>query len=167
MNFRNSTYRLAFFSSLLWCLAILSPTIAQHWGVVSATDAIYGFFSRVCHQLDSHSLHLFNAKLAVCARCSAIYTGFFLGVLFYPLVCWKSWFLPLKRGAVLSILPLLLDVFLSVTGVHESTLLTRILTGLLFSIPLPFVLLKPADEALSEWGLKFSIALRRRIRHAR
>jgi uncharacterized membrane protein len=165
-NIRPSTYRFAFFSTLLWCVSIVTPPIAQHLGLTTAAEMILGFFSRICHQIDSHSLHIFDTKFAVCARCTAIYTGFFLGVLFYPLIFRRIGFLPISRIPVLTILPLLLDVFLSATGVHESTGLSRILTGLVFGISLPFVLLKPAEEALKELRLKFSTALRRSIPHA-
>jgi len=173
MSLSKTTYRIVFFASLIWCLSIIAPPIAVHFGAVRLADFIYGFFSRICHQLDSHSLHLFDAKLAVCARCAAIYYGFFVSVILYLLFLRKT-----RTGAVtdviiqsprrllLSILPILLDVGLSELGVHESTLVTRVMSGVIFGIALPFILIPPAEEALKELRLKLSLSFLGEIRHA-
>ncbi len=38
--------------------------------------------SLVCHQLDDRSLHIGSAALPLCARCTGVYAGFFIGALF-------------------------------------------------------------------------------------
>lgn len=173
MNWNKTAYRFIFFSSLIWCLSILAAPIANHWYATTLAETMYRFFSRICHQLDSHSLHLFGAKFAVCARCTAIYFGFFLSVAAYPLLCRNTRASRVTEGSthsrrilLLSILPLLLDVLLPLIGVYESTLLTRIITGMIFGVALPFVLLPAAEEAFKELHLKLSLSLRRTIRHA-
>ena len=173
MKFANTTYRLVFFASLIWCFFILSAPIAHHLHASTVADFIYGFFSRICHQLDSRSFHLFNAKLAVCARCTAIYYGFFLSVAFYPLLLKKAKFAALAEDRtrspwilLFSVLPVLSDVLLSEIGIHESTLITRAVTGVIFCIALPPFLLPLAQEGFKELRLELSLSLRRKIRHA-
>lgn len=178
MSPRSVPYRFVLFSSFIWCLLIFSPPIASQLHVPSFANFTYEFFSRICHQLDSHSVHLLDAKLAVCARCSAIYFGFLLSVLLFPLLCKKSlparWKLHSRSALllVLSVVPLLLDVTLDLTGIHESTLATRLTTGGLLGFVLPFVLLPAADEAFKEILLrsirrtKIPLSLRRKLGHA-
>ncbi|MGA9365026.1 MAG: DUF2085 domain-containing protein [Bacteroidota bacterium] len=160
MNLSRTTYCIIFFASLIWSVAITMPPVALHFGATGAADFLYGFFSRVCHQLDSHSLHLFDAKFAVCARCTAIYYGFFVSVVLYPFLMRKI--LPATgmrtvlcspRNLFLSALPILLDLGLSEIGVHESTLVTRVVTGAILGLALPFILMPPAEEALRELRL--------------
>jgi uncharacterized membrane protein len=173
MSLSKTTYRIVFFASFIWCLSIIAPPIAVHFGAVRLADFIYGFFSRICHQLDSHSLHVFDAKLAVCARCTAIYYGFFVSVVLYPLFLRKKLPATVAKTILnspwtlfLSVLPILLDLGLSEIGVHESTLITRVVTGVIFGIALPFILIPPAEEALEELRLKLSLSFLGKIRHA-
>jgi uncharacterized membrane protein len=173
MNLSKTTYRIILFASLVWCLLIVIPPFADHFDAVMLRGFLYGFFSRICHQLDSHSLHLFGAKFAVCARCTAIYFGFFVSVAFYPFLSRKIW-VATRTGAIfrsprlvlLSILPLLIDVCLSEIGVHESTVLTRAVTGAILGIALPYLLIPPAQEAVAELRLKLPQSLLGKIRHA-
>lgn len=178
MSPRSVPYRIVLFSSLIWCLLIFSPPIASYLHVPSFANFTYEFFSRICHQLDSHSVHLSDAKLAVCARCLAIYLGFLLSVFLFPFFCknglparWKLY----SRSTLLllfSVLPLLLDVTLDLTSIHESTLATRLTTGGLLGFVLPFVLLPAADEVFKEIRLrgvlrtKIPLSLRRKVGHA-
>jgi uncharacterized membrane protein len=173
MNLSRTTYRIIFFASLIWCLAIITPPIAVHFGAIGPADFIYGLFSRICHQLNSHSLHLFDVKFAVCARCTAIYYGFFVSMILCPLLLRKIFPAALRktisnspRTLFLSVLPILLDIGLSEIGVHQSTLVTRLLTGMIFGIALPFILIPPAAEAHRELRLRLRQSFSGRIRHA-
>jgi len=174
MSLSRTTYRVVLFASLTWSLAIIAPPIAFHFGATGLADFIYGFFSRVCHQLESHSLHLFGAKLAVCARCTAIYLGFFVSVVLYPLLMRRILTTVVartisgsSRTLFLSVLPILLALGLSEIGVHESTLVTRVVTGAILGITLPFILMSPADEAMKELRLSLRPSFIGRIRHAK
>jgi uncharacterized membrane protein len=173
MNLSRTTYRIVFFASLIWCLLVIAPPIAVHFGAVRLADLIYGFFSRICHQLDSHSLHLFDVKLAVCARCTAIYFSFFVSLILYPLLLQKILPAALRetisnspRTLFLSVLPILLDIGVSEIGVHESTLVTRAVTGAILGVALPFILIPPAAEAFKELRFKLWPSFLGRIRHA-
>jgi len=174
MNLSRTTYRIMFFASLAWSLAIIAPPVALHFGATEPADFMYGIFARVCHQLDSHSLHLFDAKLAVCARCAAIYFGFFVSLVLYPLLMRKTVTAAVartisgsSRTLFLSILPILLDLGLSEIGVYESTLVTRVVTGATLGIALPFILMPSAEEALKELRLSLWPSFIGRIRHAK
>jgi uncharacterized membrane protein len=173
MNLSKTTYRVVLFASFVWCALIVTPPFVDHFNAVMPRDFLYGFFSRICHQLDSHSLHLFGAKFAVCARCTAIYFGFFISVALYPFLSRRiqpatrtKAILRSPRLVLLSILPLLIDVCLSGVGVHESTVLTRAATGAILGIALPYILIPPAQEALAELRLKLPPSLLGKIRHA-
>jgi uncharacterized membrane protein len=67
----------------LWCSAILA---APYWDVAP----LYMFFSIICHQQPARSWTIAGEPLAVCIRCTAIYFGFFAGLLFHqaPNVRW-------------------------------------------------------------------------------
>jgi uncharacterized membrane protein len=173
MNPSKTTYRIILFASFVWCLLIVAPPFADLFGAAMLRDFLYGFFSRICHQLDSHSLHLFGTKFAVCARCTAIYFGFFISVAVYPFLSRKirtatrtGAILRSPRLVILSILPLLIDLGLSEIGVHESTVLTRAVTGAILGIALPYIVIPPAQEAVAELRLKLPQSLLGKIRHA-
>jgi uncharacterized membrane protein len=173
MNLSKTTYRIILFASFVWCLLIVTPPFANHFDAVMLRDFLYGFFSRICHQLDSHSVHIFGAKFAVCTRCTALYFGFLISVAVYPLLSRRIRFatgagaiLRSPRLILLSILPLLIDVCLSEIGAHESTVLTRAITGAILGIALPYVLIPPAQEAVAELRLKLPLSLWGKIRHA-
>lgn len=55
--------------STIWCLSIIAAPLLNSAG-------IYAFFSHICHQDPSRSLHIFGEPLAVCIRCTAIYFAF-------------------------------------------------------------------------------------------
>jgi uncharacterized membrane protein len=174
MNLSRSTYYFIFFASLIWSLAITAPPIFAQFGATSVAELMYAFFSRVCHQLNSHSLHLFGSKFAVCARCTAIYYGFFVSVVLYPFLLQKNLSqtvtkttLSSSRTLFLSVLPILLDLGLSEIGVHESTLMTRTVSGAILGIALPFILIPPAEEAARELRLNLWPSFLGRIRHAK
>src|ERR1051325_11510290 len=66
---------------LLWCLAIILPPLCLEMGpsFTPIAAGIYRMYSPICHQFDSHSIHIGGYKLAVCSRCMGIYFGFLLG----------------------------------------------------------------------------------------
>lgn len=135
----------------LWCSLILVAPFLQSFSEQTTPVAavIYKFFARICHQLDERSFHLNGEKLAVCIRCSAIYIAFLIGLLSFPFL---KGFDNRKSPAVVwlavACLPMVLDVALSVTGVHASTAITRLLTGTVLGVILPFYILPPLFESM-------------------
>ena len=141
--------RLLLTSAFLWCAAIVAtPVLASYDGAAAkAAFLSYDFFSRVCHQLDSHSFHLAGFKFAVCIRCTSVYTSFFLGLLFFPIMKrTKIVDVHPARVLILSLVPMGIDVALANFGIHDSTTTTRAITGLIFGMALTVVLVPILEE---------------------
>lgn len=131
-------------AALLWCFAILAAPlfIASGEFLQSSSGFVYQFFGRVCHQFDERSFHLDGQKLAVCARCSSIYFGFFLGLLSVPIFRrLRAMPFPPRWILFAAVLPMLLDVGLAVFDLHESTLWTRGLSGGVFGLIVSYFIL--------------------------
>ncbi len=123
---------------LLWCALIVLPVFITSDS--PATKSVFAFFSLICHQLDSHSLHVNGQAMAVCARCSAVYFGFLMSVILLPVFRVNEinnqriwWFIAL--------LPMVVDVACHIAGLHESTWLTRVITGGFFGIIAGWILI--------------------------
>jgi uncharacterized membrane protein len=135
----------------LWCAGIVAAPMLKHTGLQSSGDVAYRFFSRVCHQDDARSFHLEGEKFGVCIRCSAIYFGFLAGLLLRPLFgVLKRSTLPKRALMIAVIIPMLVDAALNVVGVHASTTLTRVATGLLFGSVMPWFIVPFLAEACSQ-----------------
>jgi uncharacterized membrane protein len=144
---RTTSYTILLVGTFAWCsLVMLAPLAASEHSPISRF--IYNIFFTLCHQYDSRSLHLFGYKLAVCARCFAIYTGFFVGVLGSPIISHK-----LRISALwiwlIAILPMFVDVALDTVGLHVSTTVTRLVTGGWFGIIAALILVPLFVQAFS------------------
>jgi len=61
--------------ALLWCAGIvLAPLLNLR--------PVYEFFALICHQDPNRSFTIAGTPLPVCIRCTSIYFGFFLSLLF-------------------------------------------------------------------------------------
>jgi len=152
MRIRRLTYAVILSGAALWCaLILLAPLVRYSPGFAPLSGVLYAFFSPLCHQIDARSFHLAGNPLAVCARCSAIYFGFLLGTIIYPV---GGNFLPPSRTGrmflVLTAVPMLIDVVLESAGVYDSSNLIRALTGSWFGILLPFLIIPGAAEGTSQ-----------------
>jgi uncharacterized membrane protein len=137
----------------LWLgLIVAAPLLAHVGGAAAAWGThLYTFFHPICHQLDGRSLHLFGEPLGVCSRCSAIYAGFLIGLCIYPFFRPVSTPHAPSRGMLVAALaPMILDVFLSLTGMHDATIGTRILTGAAFGLLMPYVVMPVLLGAVHE-----------------
>jgi len=105
----------------------------------------YGFYSFFCHQETSRSFFLFGNQVAICSRCLSFYSS----VLFFGLWVSKKRIKPLHlKLALLLILPALVDVFLQILSIKESTNLIRVTTGLLLGMAVSLYLFPRAQKAL-------------------
>ncbi len=151
MTLPRVVYSVILGATVFWCAAILlAPVLAvTKGGVSSCTGVLYAFFSPVCHQIGHRSFHVFGEPLAVCSRCSAIYLGFLLGAVVYPF--FRSIDRPVTPPrwlVILAVLPMVLDVLPGMVGLHTVTLTSRVVTGGIFGIILPFVVLPVAIEGI-------------------
>ncbi len=93
---------------------------------------IYGIYSQICHQLPQRSFFIFNHKMAVCARCFGIYTGFLVGMLIYPFVKKLNNFkTPNKWYLIMALIPMGIDGTTQLIGLRESFNELRLITGLI------------------------------------
>lgn len=135
----------------LWCSAIIAAPLLHNGPWESVSAFLYRFFQPICNQLDSHSFHLHGEKTAVCIRCTSIYFSFLAGLLVYPFVrSLTSRSAPGRVWLIAGITPMVIDVALSISGIHESTSLSRILSGSLFGIIAVFVIVPTLVDALTD-----------------
>jgi uncharacterized membrane protein len=152
MRFARITYAVILSGTAAWCaLIVLAPAATASAGFVPFGGVLYAFFSPLCHQIDTRSFHLFGEPLAVCGRCSAIYFGFLSGTIAYPFAR------NLLRGArpgmsflTVAAAPMILDVMLEVTGLHESSNALHAVTGAWFGVLIPFLIIPGAVEGISQ-----------------
>lgn len=141
--------------SALWLGLILLAPALMAWRRVAASAVIYGAFSAVCHQIPERSFHLRGYPLAVCSRCTAIYAGFLLGLLAYPLRgAIDGGEFPPRRWLILAGIPMLLDFMAGFAGVAENTFLSRSLTGALFGAAAAFYLMPGLFSAVRDLAVK-------------
>jgi uncharacterized membrane protein len=142
----------------VWCAGILAAPALAHAGFHGFADISYSIFSRVCHQNDAHSFHLEGEKFGVCVRCSAIYFGFLSGLLLLPFSGTRRWTrTPNPKFLIAVMVPMAVDVELNVSGIHFSTILTRVATGLLFGSVMPWYIIPLLGEACSQLSAKTKI----------
>ncbi len=148
MNLPRYTYVVLLFGALAWCAGIVAaPLLAGS----SAGNTLYQSFHQICHQLPERSFHFAGEKLGVCARCSSIYFAFLVGLAVYPF--FKSLDDVRTPGRVFlfaAMAPMLIDVGLSVLNIHESSLVTRAITGSVFGFVIPFIILPTGIEAVQQ-----------------
>ena len=148
---RSLSYIILLIGTFLWCVfLLLPPWMASHDAFsASISHQCYQFYSLICHQYDSRSLHVGGYKLAVCARCTAIYVGFFIGVMIFPFYSSRKISKTVFWLAV-AVFPMVIDVLLDVVGVHSSNIFTRLSSGTFFGIIAALLVTPLFLEACSE-----------------
>lgn len=92
-------------------------------------NTLYSLGDRLCHQKLERSLVLNQNQMPFCVRCTAIWIGLAIGLLFmvvYTLELNEKFFIVI----LLSLIPLGFDGIGQVLGFWESTNIVRFLTGL-------------------------------------
>lgn len=154
MHLPRRTYLILLAGATAWCAAIL---LAPYLASASSwyTEFLYRFFHPICHQLPGRSFHLFGEPLGVCSRCASIYFAFLAGTLAYPffhrrVVRPVHDMLHPRNVLMVAVLPMVLDAGLEMLGLRESTFLTRTLTGGVFGLVVPFIILPAALEGVQQ-----------------
>lgn len=130
--------------SLVWLIMIfLAPLFMNtNIGLENISYFTYIFFSKVCHQQDERSFHLFGHKLGVCSRCVSIYTGFLFGTLLYPVRNkLNNIYPPSVWLLIIAMFFLVCDVLFDSLGILTNTFFSRALTGSFVGFVLPLYLI--------------------------
>jgi uncharacterized membrane protein len=150
VNFPRVIYLRTLLAVSCWCaLILLAPLLVSFEGPLRAVgNGLYFFFGQICHQLDDRSLHLAGHPLAVCSRCSGIYFGFLLGMIFYPLVLgYIPPVISARSILIAGFAPMLLDVAAGGLGIYEPANFLRVATGGWFGMASSMVVLPSLIEA--------------------
>lgn len=103
----------------------------------------------ICHQIPERSLEAGGITLPVCARDTGIYAGVFAAFIFLLLFRrMKAQRLPNVAAAVtmcILMMPMMFDGVLSYTGLIETNNAVRLFSGVLFGLPIPFLLVPAAN----------------------
>ena len=137
-------------ASCVWCAGfLLAPVLVR--SLPDAAHGIYAFYGEICHQMDERSLWFAGNPLAVCTRCSSIYTGFLIGsALTFLLSARVSSPHRLQLMTIIALVPMLLDVAGGMAGVWTSSTTTRLVTGGWFEFLSSLFLIPVAIEAIRE-----------------
>lgn len=127
-----------FFTGIWLILIFLAPFLSESNGFFkSVSTFIYLFFSKVCHQDDVRSFHLFGHNLGVCSRCVWVYTGFFIGTVIYPLKYKLNNINPPSVFFLfIAVFILMTDVILDSAGILYNTFFTRSMSGFIIGFTL-------------------------------
>lgn len=144
---RRYPYWLLVAGSLGWLgLVVLAPWArSQSWPV---SGLLYAFFAPVCHQIPERSFHCFGFPLAVCHRCTGLYTGFTVGLLVLPyLHRVRAFLLARSRVILIFFAPLVIDVALFKWNVPMS----RFVTGLVAAFPVGLFVWAAAEQLSTQY----------------
>lgn len=126
---RRGGYLLLLAMCLAWTAGIYLPALA---GRPSPLYPLLRFvYAPFCHQEAARCFHVGTTALAVCGRCTAIYTTFTVVVLLYPLLRRIAVPAPGNMTLALLLLPMALDVLLDTAGILPNTMISRVATGAL------------------------------------
>jgi uncharacterized membrane protein len=98
----------------IWILGFLLPAISPANNFMT-NFLLSKIYSTVCHQESAKCISIGGATMLVCARCSGIYAGALTASLFSLLLIVPSISL---KVFMLSLIPLVIDVFFTFTGVY-------------------------------------------------
>lgn len=123
---------LALSLTIIWGSLILAAPLLEAANFKNFSEPIYSFFSYICHQMPSRSMHFDQHALAVCSRCFGIYAGLIFGLIIYPFFRSIDDIEPLpKVWLFLALIPMAVDWTLGVFGIWDNTHLSRFVTGLI------------------------------------
>ncbi len=136
------TYFLLLIFIMIWCFLIIAAPFFAHLKLVIPSGIIYLFFSKICHQIPNRSFFIWDKQFSVCARCTGIYCGFGTGALLFPLITNIKKITPPKIYLLLlGILPLSLDLTLTLLKIWENTFFSRFCTGFLLGCIVAFFII--------------------------
>jgi uncharacterized membrane protein len=155
-------WSLAVVGALLFAALLVAAPLGRANGFQWFSFAVYQAFSHVCHQSPDRSLYLAGYPLAVCARCTGLYTGFAAAVVFYPVMrSLKRTHAPERKWLFIGAAPLAIDFALGFIGIWENSHVSRFLTGALLGAVSVFFIM-PGLVQLSLYQRMFGPRLAKR-----
>lgn len=140
-------WSVTFIIVLLWVSAILAAPLAARYGYNGFASAIYSFFGHICHQISARSFHIGDEQFAVCARCFGFYSGFFAGIVIYPLLRALNDTNSFPRFWLFAaMIPIGVDFSLTFFGIWENTHFSRLITGAILGIACAFFIIPALVE---------------------
>jgi len=124
MRHKSGLILLQFVLGLILFLIFL-PALATDPAVSGLSKMAYLLFDPFCHQLAPRSFHINGVQLAVCARCTGLYLGLFMGGLIFMVL--KK---PIPKFLLLPMLLLAADGLLNFAGIINTPALVRFGIGL-------------------------------------
>ncbi|CAB3289280.1 conserved membrane protein of unknown function [Methanocaldococcus lauensis] len=149
-------YALITFSFIIFYIGIFLAPYTAYLGENSKifrliSIYLYTIYSPICHQLPQRSYFIFGYKMAVCARCFGIYTGFLAGMIIYPFVKKLNDFkLPHKKYLIISLIPMVIDGTTQLIGLRESFNELRFITGFIAGFVVVYYILPIFLKILSK-----------------
>ncbi len=128
----------------LWLLlAWLAPYFAAQ-----GHHELYAVFRGACHQVSERCFCIHAQPMALCARCTGIYSGIMLAALLWTNPCQNRKVLLALLGSSASVM--LLDVALETIGVYHNVKWLRFATGMGFGTALAPILVNALTDVLTE-----------------
>jgi uncharacterized membrane protein len=146
-------------SLLVILLTVGAPTLLAA-GHKSVALTIYQTFSHLCHQIPERSFFLDGHPLAVCSRCTGLYTGFLGGIVSYPLIrSFRRTDAPSRKWLFAAAAPLAIDFGLEFFGIWHNTHFSRFATGVLLGgVSAFYVMPGLLDLSLRDWRAKRNVS---------
>jgi uncharacterized membrane protein len=130
----------------LWCFGIIAAPLFSSSAI---SIFLYRFYSIVCHQFYSRSFLIHNDPFAVCIRCTSIYFGFLSALLIIRISSQiRSRNFDTFVLLTITSLPMFIDGTASLLNIHESTMLSRMITGSIFGVGMALLLHRSLTEII-------------------
>ena len=111
-------------------LAIVGAAVACTYAIANgASERWRLLFRMMCHGFAPRCLELWNVPMPICARCTGLYAGLFLGLLVFCALR-IAHERALRLAMVAAATPMAIDGLTQLTGLRESVNPLRIATGL-------------------------------------
>jgi uncharacterized membrane protein len=112
-------------------LVVLSLSVACTWAVAHGASPMWRLaFRFLCHGIERRCLTIWNTPMPICARCTAIYVGLFVGLVAFVIMPWMH-----ERMArwvmLIAGTPMAIDGLTQLARLRESTNPLRLVTGAL------------------------------------
>lgn len=143
-------------ASLFWFGGIFAAPLLEAMDFSSLAHGLYQFYGKVCHQDSHRSFFCFGEQLAVCIRCTALYGSF--TVAWWLLVVFTAfrstglhsaqWTKAVEIFLLFAVVLMLADVGSSLALIHQSTTVTRLITGALVGFAVPWYIAPILYDAL-------------------